>query len=180
MPSSQELNQFRRLIGDFNTHVVPDTVIVTYLNDATFEVTADFVAETTSAPSFDSAQGQAFTTVRPAPVNTFDELYIQFHPEVVVKAAINWWWQKASEYADRLTTTVGQASQQVSDKWTRAMTMIEMLEVRYERVQQLGINIQIGNFSYFDKRYLNRVGGIREEASLVRQEGGQPGDLWYG
>lgn len=183
MPTPQEINQFRRLTGDFGINAIAEQDIAICLNDATFEVTADFVKITTRAPVLSSPefnQFESFTDVKPQPIRTFDELYIQFHPEVIYKAAINYWWNQAAQLAGRLTTTVGQASQQVSDLYARAMNMIAALEVHYQSIQQLGLDIEMGNISYFNKRYLERTGGEREEDSLIKGEGTQPGDLWYG
>lgn len=183
MPTEQEKNTFRRLIGDYTAKAVSDQEILNYLNDATFEVTTDFVAITTTTPVLSSPvfnQFEHFTEVKPVPVKVFDELYIQFHPEVIYKAAINFWWSKASELAGRLTSTVGQASQNVSELYQNAMAMIASLEEHYKGIQQLGLDITVGNFSYFNKRTMERVGGQREEDSLMQGEGAQPGNLWYG
>lgn len=180
MPTKQEFNLFRRLVGDYGHNAITDQVIQTYLDDATYEVTTDFVTESTQAPALDSNQFSSFTTVTPAPLTRFDELFVQFHPEVIYKAAINWWWNRASELSGRLSQTVGQATQNVTDLYTNAMQMIANLEVRYEKIQQLGLDIEMGNISIFNKRHLQRQGGQREESALIKEEGGQPGDLWYG
>lgn len=183
MPKAQEYNQFRRLVGDFAHSNITTQVIDTYLNDATAEVTADFVTTKVESPVLDSPEFNQFessTTVTPAQIMTFDELYIQFHPEVIYKAAINWWWNRASEFAGHLTTTIGSAAQNVSELYERCILMIQQLETHYQAIQQLGLDIQMGNISYFNKRYLQRAGGQREESALTQGEGGQPGDLWYG
>lgn len=144
MPTTSEKNQLRRLIGDYGANTVDDTEIDAYLNDATFEVTSDFAS----------------------PVIDFDVLLVQYHPEVIYKAAINWWWQRASKLVDHHTQTVGQSSQNASEKWDRAMQMIERLETKYNEIQMLGIDISIGNLSRFSKITMTRIGGRSEESTL--------------
>lgn len=183
MPTKQEYNQFRRLIGDFGVDSVDNHTIDAYLDDATFEVTADFVTISTQSPVLDSPQFnqfEDFTSVSSQPITKFDELYHQFHPEVIYKAAINWWWNRASSLAGKLSQTVGTASQDVTRLYDNAMAMIATLEEKYDKIQQLGLDIQMGNISYFNKRHLQRAGGQREENALLQGEGAQPGDLWYG
>lgn len=144
MPTTSEYNQFRRLIGDFGEDAVLDAEIKSYLDDAVRELTADFTS----------------------PVTDFDVLVQQYHPEVIYKGAINWWWDKAAKLADKHSTTVGQASQNVSEKWDRAMEMIRRLEEAYMNIQLLQTDISIGNISRFSKTTLTRIGGVSEEKTL--------------
>lgn len=141
MPTASEINQFRRLIGDYNKDVVDDADLDSYLDDAVAELTADFAT----------------------PVIDFDILVTQYKPEVILRAAINWWWQRAAELADKHSTSVGQSAQNVSEKWDRAMEMIRRLETRYMEIQQLYTDITFGNISRFSKSTLTRIGGQREE-----------------
>lgn len=151
MPSDSEYNQFRRYVGDFaDTPSISNDTIHEYLNDACLELTSDFVSSTGVS----------------APVTEFDTLVAQYHPEAILRAAINWWWNQASVYSTQLSTTVGTASQNASDKWDRAVQMIDRLEQKYEKIQTLGTDISIGNLSYFSKGTLTRKGGEREESSL--------------
>lgn len=153
MPSVSERNQFLRYIGKYGTTEVAESEIDAYLDDTTRELTADFVN----------------TNNLSAPVVDFDVLAPQYHPEVIVKAAINWWWQKAAKLSDHHSQSVGQASQQASEKWDRAMEMIRRLEEVYDRIQQLGTDITIGHISRFSKVTLQRHGGQREEQALDGQ-----------
>lgn len=148
MPTTSEYNQFRRLVGDYGANTLTTNEINSWLNDAVFELTADF--QTSAGAS--------------APISEFDTLVQEYHPEVIYKAAINYWWSKAAELSGHLSTTVGTASQQSSDKWTRAMQMIQTLEAKYQEIQSLGIDITIGNLSYFSKQSLTRRGGQSEES----------------
>lgn len=142
MPTAAEFNQFRRLIGDnYATPLISDVEVTSYFNDAVWELTGDFAT----------------------PLADFDTLITQYHNEVIYKAAINWWWNDLAVLQDRHSITVGQQSQNVSEKWDRAMKMIEALQVQYDIVQQLRVDITIGNYSRYSKQTLRRIGGIREE-----------------
>lgn len=145
MSVQSERNLFRRLIGDYGKNAVSDTEIETYLDDTCYELTADFAT----------------------PVTDFDTLVVQYHPEVVYKAAINWWWQYATSAGEKHSMSMGQATQNVGEIWNRAMTTIEKLEAHYKLIQLLGIDIIIGNFSRFSKQTLTRIGGVEEEAENV-------------
>lgn len=142
-----EKNQFRRLIGDYPAAAVIDATVEGYLDDAVQELTADFV---------DTAGASA-------PVTDFDVLLKQYHPEVIVWAALNWWWNKASALADRHSQSVGDSDQKLSEKWDRAMAMIKELEARYQLIQALGTDISIGDFSRWSKKTMSRLGGRSEE-----------------
>lgn len=146
MSTQSEKNQFRRYIGDFDSLVVDDATIESYLDDAVRELTSDFAT----------------------PVTTFDTLVFEYHPEVIVKAAINWWWNFAAKATDKHSTTVGQSSQNVGEKWDRAMQMIAKLEELYDNIQALGTDIYQGNISRFSKSTLTRIGGMSEEDSLAQ------------
>lgn len=141
MPNSSEFNQFRRLIGDMTTKAVSEEDITIALNDATLELTRDFAT----------------------PLTSFDGMVGQYHPEIIYKAAINWWWDKLGQLQDKHSTSIGQASQSVSEKWDRAYQMIQWLETQYDEIQSLKVDITIGNYSRFSKLSLRRIGGIREE-----------------
>lgn len=149
MPLQSEYNQFRRYIGDYGVDTVDDTEVDAFLDDATLELTSDFVDVNNLS----------------APVNDFDVLVAQYHPEVVVKAAINWWWHRAAKLTEHHTQTVGSASANTSEKWDRAMEMIKQLEELYANIQALGTDITFGNLSRFSKSTLTRLGGRREEDS---------------
>lgn len=155
MPSVNEKNQFRRLIGDYGEDAVGDAEIDSYLDGAVNELTMDFTD----------------TNAISAPVTDFDTLVPQYRPEVILYAAINYWWNKASVFADRLSTSIGQASQNAEVKWEHAVKMIEMLEKRYADIQALGTDVSIGNFSRFSKKTLMRYGGRSEEEILADAEG---------
>lgn len=150
MSTAAEKNQFRRLVGDYPKGDVDDPTIESYLNDAVTELTADFT----------DAAGTS------APVTVFDSLVKEYHPEIILWAAINWWWNRLAILADRHSQQVGDASQKMSEKWDRALAMIKELEARYALVQSLGTDISIGNFSRFSKTTLTRLGGQREETAL--------------
>lgn len=150
MPTTSEYNQFRRYIGDYATASVSDTTIDSYLNDATRELTSDFVD----------------VAGLPAVLTAFDTVVPEYHPEIILKAAINWWWNRAAELADKHSQTVGQASQNVSEKWDRAMQMIQQLQTMYDQIESLGVDITFGNLSYFSKSSLERIGGQREEVAI--------------
>ena len=142
MPSQAEYNQFRRLVGDYEAEALSDEEVTQNLNDACVELTSDFAT----------------------PVLTFDGLVTEYHPELVYKAAINWWWNKLSDYADnKHSVSIGSASQNVGEKWERGWQMIQNLQSTYDQIQTLRIDITIGNYSRFSKQTLRRVGGVREE-----------------
>lgn len=144
MSNQSEKNQFRRLVGDYAKNEVTDNEIESYLDDATEEATSDFGM----------------------PVTDFDVLVKQYHPEVVYAAAINWWWDTAAKLQDRHSQTVGQASQGASEKWDRAIKMIELLRAQLDVIQLLEVDIIMGNNSRFSKDTLTRVGGVEEEKAL--------------
>lgn len=142
MPSEAEFNQFRRLIGDYEAQALPDSEVEQILNDTCWELTSDFAT----------------------PVTSFDALTDQYHTEIVYKAAINWWWNRLSDYADnKHSVTIGSASQNVGEKWDRGWQMIQNLQNTYDQIQSLRIDIYIGNYSRFSKQTLRRIGGVREE-----------------
>ena len=142
MPNSNEINQFRRLIGDYNRNEYSDNDCFSSLNDATWELTS-----------------HNFST----PIGSFDMMDVSFHNEIIWKAAINWWWDRVAYLQKRMSTTVGAASQDASQLFDRAMKMIEKLQAKYDEIQQLGITFNVGNSSYFSKQSLRRIGGIEEE-----------------
>lgn len=146
MPIPSEYNTFRRLIGDFEVDEIDDTTLESYLDDAAYEAS--------------SSEG-SFTTV-----TEFDLLPGRYKREVIILAAINFWWQRASVYAQKLSTTTGQAAQNVSEKWERAMSMIEKLQAMYTERSVLGSEPSMGNLSRFDRGTLTRVGGKSEEQAL--------------
>lgn len=149
MPTASEYGQFRRLVGDYSTEVIDDGDIDAYLDDATRELTSDFV----------DVNGL------PAPVTDIDTLVVQYHPEVIYFAAISWWWNYAADQTDQATTTVGTASEDLSTRWTRAMEMIKQLREQYDKIQLLGTDITIGNLSRFSKITMTRLGGQSEESA---------------
>lgn len=144
MPTTSELNQFRRLVGDYGKDLVDDSTIEEYLDDATREVTSDFIT----------------------PVLEFDTLVFQFHPEVIILAAKNYWWNVASKLVNHHSQQTGATSHQASEKWERAMEMIARLETMYSDVQSLGTDLAVGNLSRFSKTTLTRWGGRSEEDAL--------------
>ena len=146
MPNSSEINQFRRLVGDWSVNKITEEDIVAYLNDATWELTS-----------------HNYST----PVGIFDYMNVAYHNEIVWKAAINYWWNQVAELQRKLSTAVGQASQDVSQKWTRALQMVQALEERYAEIQQLGITVIEGNSSRFSKQSLRRIGGVEEEDTPI-------------
>lgn len=150
MPTSAEKNQFRRLIGDYGKNSVSDQEITSYLNDATAELTADFINE-------DRANAQ---------LTSFDDLVVQYHPEVIYFGAMNYLWNRLAKLSDRHSQTVGTASQNASEKWDRTYQMISYLNDQYYKIQTLGTDISVGNLSRFSKTTLTRLGGQSEEASL--------------
>lgn len=150
MSTTAEKNTFRRLIGDYGKDSISEDTLESYLDDATLELTSDF---TDSAGVI-------------TPVSDFDALVKQYHPEIILYAAINWWWNRASALADKHSQSVGDAEHKLSEKWERAIAMIKELEQRYAATQQLGTDITVGNFSRFSKKTLTRLGGRSEEAAL--------------
>lgn len=145
MPSVSEYNQFRRLIGKDETFIA-DLNCDSYLDDACRELTQDF---------------------KNGPVTDFDTLVQQYHPEVIYRAAINWWWEYASQQTTKHNTTVGSASQDEGERWDRAMQMIERLETRFDSIQTLGTDITMGNLSRWDRTNLRRIGGESEEDAAL-------------
>lgn len=150
MSTQAEKNQFRRLIGDFPTGKYDDAYIENYLDDAVQELTADFTD----------------TLGVSAPVTDFDALLKQYHPEIIVWAALNWWWNRASQLSDKHSQSVGDSDQKLSEKWDRAMAMIKELEARYQLIQALGTDISIGDFSRWSKKTMSRLGGRSEETII--------------
>lgn len=146
MPLPSELNQLRRLIGDNSINNTTDQALIGLLNDTTLELT-----------------GHNF----PTPLYAFDSLIMQYHNEVIIKAAINWWWDYLSKLQARVSTTVGAASQNLDALWQRALQMIQQLEERYEQVAQLYITIVEGNSSRWSKQTLRRIGGTEEENTPI-------------
>lgn len=142
MPNQNEANQYRRLIGDFEVGNFSDLDVITALNDATWELTS-----------------HNYST----PINQFDFMDVSFHNEIIWKAAINFWWSQVAMLQARLATTVGTASQDVTEKWHRSLQMVQECEQRYAEIQQLGITFNIGNSSRFSKQSLRRIGGVEEE-----------------
>lgn len=144
MATPSEYNQFRRLIGKTNVDIL-DNEIEVWLADATRELTSDFV---------------------PSPVTDIDNLAVIYHPEVVLYAAINWWWNYASQQAEKHTTVIGQESEQKGTRFDRAMQMIDKLQARYDKIQALGTDITVGNLSRWTKQGLYRIGGMSEEDAM--------------
>lgn len=138
------------MIGDFGKDEVDDSTLESYLDDATLELTSDFV----------DAYGVS------SPVADFDALVSQYHPEIILRAAINWWWNRAAKLQDKHSQSMGDADHKLSEKWDRAMAMIKELEARYAVTQQLGTDVSIGDFSRFSKKTLTRLGGRPEEVIL--------------
>lgn len=141
MPTVSEKNLFRRLVGDFGKDEVSDSEIDGYLDDATYELTADFTV----------------------PVLDFDTLKAQYHPEVIYKGAISWWWNRMASLADKHSMSSGAQTQSAGEKWDRAFQIIQRLEEKYDQIQMLGTDITFGNISRFSKSTLTRIGGVREE-----------------
>lgn len=136
-------------MGDYAQNTVSDVIIDSYLNDAVRELTADFV----------DVDGVS------APVTVFNNLVGQFKPEVIYFAAMNWWWNYAADQSEKGLRTVGTASEDLSQRWERAMEMIKMLREQYDKIQMLGTDITIGNLSRFSKITMTRLGGQSEEAA---------------
>lgn len=152
MPTTAEKNQFRRLIGDYGKNGVSDPEITSYLNDATYELTADFTNESGAS----------------APVTVFDNLSTQYHPEVIYWGAINYLWNKLGKLSDRHSQSVGATSQNASEKWDRTYQLIQWLNSQYDRIQALGADITMGNLSRYSKTALTRFGGMPEESSVEK------------
>lgn len=150
MPTDQDYSMFRRYVGDFDNETIDEAVIDSYLDDATAEATAPHVSADTPI------------------VTSYDSLNQKYAPEVVLLAAINWWWNKAANYADKLTTTVGQASEQATDRWNHAMQMIQSLQDLYSTIEILGRDPDVGNLSHWNRNTLSRVGGVSEEDAKAR------------
>lgn len=141
MATTQEYNQFRRLIGDAKKQEVSTAEMDSYLNDAVLELTGDFAT----------------------PLTSFEVLVQQYHNEAIYKAAINWWWNLLSELQDKHSISVGGNAQTVSEKWDRAFQMIQQLQAYYDDIQALKVDITMGNLSRYSKQTLRRIGGEREE-----------------
>lgn len=144
MPNNSEFNLFRRLIGDYGKNDVDDTTIDSYLDDAVYELTSDFAT----------------------PVADFDVLKTQYHPEIIYKGAINWWWNRMATLAEKHSMSSGGQQQNVGEKWDRAFQIIQRLEEKYDQIQMLGVDIEFGNISRFSKSTLTRIGGQREEDAI--------------
>lgn len=149
MATGSEYSQFRRLVGDYAQNTISDLFIDGYLDDAVRELTSDFV----------DVDGN------PAPVTVFSNLVSQYKPEVIYFAAIQWWWNFAADQSEKSIHTVGSASEDMSQRWERAMEMIKQLREQYDRIQILGTDITIGNLSRFSKITMTRLGGQSEESA---------------
>jgi len=145
VPTDADYTAFRKYVGDIATEAIDEDVIDQYLDDATIEATAPHVST-------------AF-----ALVTSYDNLPAKYSPEVILLAAINWWTNKLAVYSDKLSTTVGQASENASDRWTHALQMIEFLQDLYDNTKILGSIPDMGNLSHWDRNTLSRVGGQSEE-----------------
>ena len=145
MAQSWAINLFRRLIGDFGVGNVTDSEALSFLDDASSELT-----------TFN-------TNVYATPVYTFDGLARDYQRETTYKAAINWWWDYAAKLSDHHSMSLGSATQNVSEKWDRAMQMIGQLEIQYQQIARLEVDITHGNLSRYSKQTLRRIGGVDEE-----------------
>lgn len=143
MPTLSEKNQFRRYIGNYDQTPVSDAFIDAYLDDAARELS--------------SSEGSMVTVI------DFDVLNSTYKPEVIILAAINYWWNKAAEYLTKVNMTVGQASVEPGVRYDRAMQMIERLQELHSKVAVLGSEISVNHISRFSKQTLTRLGGQREE-----------------
>lgn len=141
MATALERNQFRRLIGDFKTTLVSDANIDALFNDTVLELTGDFAT----------------------PLVDFNTLLAQYHNEVIYKAALNFMWNRLGELQEKHSISVGAATQNVGEKWDRLWQMIQWLQTQYDEIQQLRIDITIGNYSRYSKQTLRRIGGTSEE-----------------
>lgn len=148
MPTISDINLFRRLVGDFNDRLILDADITQYLNDAAREV---------------SAQEEAILLT-----NSFDLIPDMYKPEVIYQAAINWWWNRAAKLSDKHSQTVGQSSQNVGEKFDRAMQMIDALQTKLTELRNSTANhtVYFGHNSRFSRSTLTRIGGKREEDAL--------------
>lgn len=146
MPAQNERNLFRRLIGDFGVNNVADADVDAALADATYELT--------------SMSGAVPTTW------TFDTISTQYHPEIVYKAAINWWWQYATSEGEKFSVSMGAASSNQGERFQKAMSIIEGLQAHYDQIKFLGVEMTNGDYSRFSKKTLSRLGGQPEEAAL--------------
>jgi hypothetical protein len=73
---------------------------------------------------------------------------------------------------------MGAASQNVSEKWQRALQMVTALEERYDDIQELGDTIIEGNYSRFSKQTLRRIGGVSEEETPIPAPFSGLGPFW--
>jgi len=146
MPTQTEFNIFRRLVGDFESPPkIVDADLDGDLDDAAYDYSSrDYWLD---------------------PVTTFDAIPATRKIEVIYYAAIQWWWNRAAQLADKHTQTVGQASQNVGEKWDRAMQMIAQLETQLAAIVANIDVIKVGNNSRFSKVTLTRLGGVEEEAA---------------
>lgn len=133
---------FRRLVGVADAGVLPDSAIKVYLDDACSELTADFT---------------------PSPVTDFDNLVTQYHPETIYKAAINYWWNQLAIASAKHSQAAGQVTQNVGERFDRIMQMIDKLQAYYDEIESLGIDITMGNLSYWSRGSMRRIGGQSEE-----------------
>lgn len=151
MSAMSDRNQFRRLTGDYGKNDIPDTEIEDYFDDAARQAT--------------STEGTMVT------VTDFDLLDERYKPEIVILAAINWWWNRAADYTDSYSTTIGQSSEQAGVRWDRAIQMIQQLQTMYENVAVLGNDPTMANLSRYSKITLSRIGGVAEEDTEAKYEG---------
>lgn len=145
MPGQQDYNLFRRYIGDYDIQAVPDSTIDSYLNDATAEATAPHIGP--DAPI----------------ITSYDLLPPKYSIEVILLAAINWWWNKIGGYATLLTTTIGQASEEASDRYQHALSVATSLQQLYDNTKVLGQTPDVADLSHWNRNTLTRVGGQSEE-----------------
>src|SRR3954470_23967964 len=151
MPTTREYNQFRRLVGDYGEDTIDDGIVDSYLDDAAAELTAD--------------PGNLPNGV--GPLTDFDQLPSEFRPEVITFAGINWWWNLAANLQEKHSQSLsGGMTQQVGERWERAMRMIEQLQLHYDTLQSLRPDINVEQLSYFSKASLRRVGAQREETVI--------------
>lgn len=145
MAAPWAINLFRRLIGDFGVGNVSDEEAVSFLDDTASELT------------------HYNTNIYSTPVATLDALGEEYKRETIYKAAINWWWDYAAKLSDHHSMSLGSATQNVSEKWDRAMQMISQLEIQYQQICRLEVDITHGNLSRWSKQTLRRIGGVDEE-----------------
>lgn len=141
MPTQSELNQFRRLTGDYGKDNMSDTECGIWLDDATDELTDDFAT----------------------PLYSFDYIAPNYHTEIIYKAALNYWWLQLASLQDKHTQTIGTSSANISEKWQRAMDMTTSMNTQWEAHRTMGFDVHVDNYSRFSKQTLRRIGGIREE-----------------